>query len=292
MGSTVIVLGRVALDQRFWVSRFPPDASRTAAHDYCEAVGGPAGAASLSIHSLGGSPRLIAARGADAAGSRLHQALLAEGVDTHWYFPVAGGRTPVVAVLIGQDAERFMFPYPGEGLTSLAHVQHVIEVDGIDTPQAILVDSRWPEAALLLAQEGRRLGVPVVMDLDATDSVVWDVARIATHVIADEEVSKALGGEEAILEELRSMGTWGAVTLGKRGVRYGAGRIGAFQVRARDTTGAGDVFHGAFALRLAEGCEPEDALLFASAAGALRCELQEIPNRKQVETLLREGSLE
>ncbi|MHB8730379.1 MAG: PfkB family carbohydrate kinase [bacterium] len=60
----------------------------------------------------------------------------------------------------------------------------------------------------------------------------------------------------------------------------------AFDVRARDTTGAGDVFHGAFALALAERQDHQTALRFASAAAALRCETGGVPDRTAVNRLL------
>ncbi|WP_227537650.1 PfkB family carbohydrate kinase, partial [Klebsiella pneumoniae] len=60
-----------------------------------------------------------------------------------------------------------------------------------------------------------------------------------------------------------------------------------FPVQATNTTGAGDVFHGALALALAEGQEPEAALRFASAAGALRARDGETPHRPALEAMLR-----
>ncbi len=48
-------------------------------------------------------------------------------------------------------------------------------------------------------------------------------------------------------------------------------RSPAFPVKAVDTLGAGDVFHGAFALALAEGRDAPAAMRFGSAAAALKC---------------------
>ena len=66
-----------------------------------------------------------------------------------------------------------------------------------------------------------------------------------------------------------------AVTDGPNGVSWledGALRhMPAFAVKAIDTLGAGDAFHGAFTLALAEGRDLTDALRFASAAAALKC---------------------
>jgi sulfofructose kinase len=69
--------------------------------------------------------------------------------------------------------------------------------------------------------------------------------------------------------------TLAAVTLGERGVVYatasGVNRMAAFKIDAVETLGAGDVFHGAYALALAERASIEDALRFAAAAAAQKC---------------------
>jgi len=82
------------------------------------------------------------------------------------------------------------------------------------------------------------------------------------------------------------------VTLGEKGSLWlmpGMEKPGlrpAFPVEATNTTGAGDVFHGAYALALAEGQGVEDALRFASAAGALRARDGRTPDRAMLEEML------
>ena len=93
---------------------------------------------------------------------------------------------------------------------------------------------------------------------------------------------------------------WLSVTDGADGVYWLDGarvrHLGAFSVEAVDTAGAGDVFHGAFALALGEGQGNEEALRFASAAAALKCTRfggrAGMPNRDQVESFLRDNVLE
>jgi sulfofructose kinase len=66
--------------------------------------------------------------------------------------------------------------------------------------------------------------------------------------------------------------------------------MSAFPIRPIDTLAAGDVFHGAFALALAEGCAEADALRFAAAAAAIKCTrfggITGAPGRAEVEALL------
>ena len=109
----------------------------------------------------------------------------------------------------------------------------------------------------------------------------------------------ALGGAVALEPALRRAASLTAgvvgVTLGERGslflINGVAHRIGAPAIVARDTNGAGDVFHGAYALALAEGRGVIDAARFATAAAALKCRngsgWEAAPNRVAVDEFLK-----
>jgi sulfofructose kinase len=66
------------------------------------------------------------------------------------------------------------------------------------------------------------------------------------------------------------------------------------RVKVIDTLGAGDTFHGAYALAIAEGQTPDDAAQFASATAALKCTRfggrEGIPKRAEVDAFLGEGA--
>lgn len=279
----VVVLGLAVLDHRFWVDAWPPAAGRTPARAYSEALGGQGAVAAAAIARLGGTAIFAGSLGEDAAGTRVAAFLESYKVDVRHTQVFPGGRTPVSSIAIVPGGGRFITAYPGEGLPD---EPYLAPIDALDRVQAVLVDSRLPRAGTVLAAAARARGLPVVMDLDVDSPAAWALVRTATHVIADEDVAKQGGGAEALLRRLRGAGVWGAVTLGAEGVRHAGGSLPAFEVAARDTTGAGDVFHGAFVLALAEGRDPESALRFASAAAALRCESGGVPDRPAVERLL------
>lgn len=91
---------------------------------------------------------------------------------------------------------------------------------------------------------------------------------------------------DALLAQLQALGVFAAVTLGAQGVAYAGGHLPAYPVQVRDTTGAGDVFHGAFTLALAEGMGELAALRFASATAALHCAQASPPRRNEVQAFL------
>jgi len=279
----VTLLGAAVLDHRVWVDEWPPVRRRTRATAYVEDLGGPAAVAAATVARLGVAATFLGLRGEDAAGARVAGFLEAYGADTRRLTVCVAATTAVSSIVIVPGGERFIVSYPGEGLRDDARW---VPVDALDDADAVLVDSRLPRAGAALAAAARARYLPVVMDLDVDAPDVWALVGAATHVIADEDLANRLGGAEALLARLTSGGAWGAVTLGARGAVHADGRIPAFPVRARDTTGAGDVFHGAFVVALVEGRRAEEALIFASAAAAVRCETGRLPERRAVEALL------
>jgi len=279
----VVVLGSAVLDHRVWVDEWPPVRGRTPATAYAEDLGGQGAVAAAAVARLGGSAVFAGPRGGDPAGERVTAFLESYGVDTRFMKVFPAGKTGVSSIAIVPGGERFIVAYPGEGLRDEPDWAPLAALDGAD---AVLVDSRLPRAGAALAAAARAQGLPVVLDFDVDAPDAWALARTATHAIADEDLAGQAGGTGAMLERLRRDGVWGAVTAGAAGGIHQGGRVPAYKVAARDTTGAGDVFHGAFALALAEGRTSEEALNFASAAAALRCETGGIPERRAVDRLL------
>ena len=142
------------------------------------------------------------------------------------------------------------------------------------------------EGASRLAEQAQERGLPIVLDFDMDTSAVWELARLSTHVIADEDMAAAHGGVEELLAKIEALGAWGAVTLGEKGAAYAGGSVPSYPVTVLDSTGAGDVLHGAFALAMAQGSDELTALRFGAAAGALRCKLGRVPYLHEVAELL------
>ncbi len=283
----VVCLGLADLDHRFWVKVFPPPRRRTRASAYRQDLGGPAAVAALAVCRLGGQAAFLGRRGDDDAGGRIEALLRGAGVETSQFRAFHGATTPVSAVVIAPDGERHIFHHPGDNLPADAGW---LDLRILDDARVVLIDGRWPEGAQTVAAAARDRGLPVVLDLDMASANRWDLIGLATHVIADQEVADAHGGAGALIAQIESRGAWGAVTVSDQGVIHRHGHLPAYAVEVRDSTGAGDVFHGAFALALAEGRTELEALPFAAAAGALRCMLAAVPDRAQVERLMREGA--
>lgn len=280
----VLVVGQIVWDHRFWTEKTDRRSGRTAVASYRAALGGPAAVAAVTIESLGGHAVLLGRVGGDTNGDAALDVLREAGVDLRLVERQAGGVTAVSAVVVPPDGERHIYPFPGAFLPS----------DPLSFPpaltskaQALLVDSRWPTAAVALAKLARASNVPVVVDLDVDQPDMWEVVRNATFTICDEDLARSHGGTDLLLEHIEQLGSSAAVTRGSNGTVTRSTTVPAFEIQAIDTTGAGDVFHGAFALALAEGQRSNDALVFASASAAVKCSTGRIPTRPEVDSLLR-----
>ena len=282
----VSCVGMGCLDNRLFVERFPPLKRRERVPERRDALGGPASVGAVAVAQLGGKASVWGRRGDDATGDQIEAMLRAGGVDTDGFRAFAGCTSPRCEVFIRPDGERFLFPSWGTGLPMDAEW---LPADVMDSADALLIDGRWPAGGLRLAEQARKSNVPVVLDFDIDTPQVWELAGLATHVIADEDMAESYEGVEGLLTRIKRLGPWGAVTLGDKGVAYGSERMPAFRVKVVDSTGAGDVFHGAFALSLAQGREEVDALRFAAAAAAQRCALGVVPRLDQVVSLLNVG---
>jgi sulfofructose kinase len=282
---SVVTVGHAVLDHRFRVSEFPPTRSRTDADAYWSDVGGPAAVAAIAVVRLGGRARLLAVRGADDAGALLSAGLTAHGVDLEGFIVRDDVETPVCAVLVDPGGERFIFRRIARSFTSDAGWVTPERFEGVG---AVLVHPLWAAGADAAVRCARALDLPCVLDLDHVSPATMDLAARVTHVIADASAAQALGGVEDAAAALRGTGAWWAITLGAKGVRHAGGTVAALSVPVLDSTGAGDVFHGAFALALAEGRGEDHALRFATIAAALHVRDARIPDRAAVRGYLEE----
>jgi sulfofructose kinase len=157
---------------------------------------------------------------------------------------------------------------------------------------AVLVDVRWPGAAALVLAAAHAIGRPAILDADTAPLDVLDrLWPLASHIVASEPAARILCGkamdpQTACAELARRTDAFVAVTGGAAGtwwVDRAAGtvrHIAAPSIKAVDTLAAGDVFHGAFAVGLAEAmpieqhctlpAPPPHSNACASAAGWAR----------------------
>ena len=303
---TVVCVGHTSLDRVFTVEAVVAPPAKIRASSFVEIGGGMAGNAAVAIAHLGGTARFWGPAGDDEIADRMHADFVHHGVDATHMRRFAGKHSSHSAILVDARGERLIINARGDALGVDAGWLPLNTLSGCD---ALLADVRWPEGSRVALGAARKAGIATVLDGDtAGHEVLRQLAGLADYCIFSEPGFRSFNGGnaanttaqadiEAGLSEAIALGARvAAVTLGERGCAWlDAAQPGflhftsAYAVKAVDTTGAGDTFHGAIAL-LATGKVPLEAMFrFASAAAAIkvgRAGARSMPTRGEVEQFL------
>ena len=293
----VLCAGIAVEDFLFKVDRFPAPGTKVRAGDLVATTGGCAANAAVAVARLGGRARFSGPVGTDDASRRFLDALAKTGVDPSGVLAVEGGSIPVSGIFIDRDGEKMVATLHGKGLDAATPADAAALVADIDV---LLADNRFPAFVLPICRAAAARGIPVVLDVDKATTAGDPLFATASHLIFSSEALTATTGVADLGAALNGIagGVHGflAVTNGPDDVlwiEHGAlRRLPVFAVEAVDTLGAGDAFHGGFALALAEGRDEVAAMRFGAAAAALKCTrfggISGTPRRQEVEAFLRD----
>lgn len=290
----VFITGMAVVDFVFAVDEMPKRAEKYRANDAAIVGGGCAANAAVAVARLGGNATLATRLGSDQLGDLIAAGLTNETVNTQFVRRIEGARSAFSSIYIDKSGERQIMNFRGTGLGD--------DADWLqDAPNsdAFLTDTRWVAGAVETMKLARRQNVPGIVD--AEDPVDPEILKLATHVAFSLQGLVGLTGENDIAKALHKVNDqypcWVCATDGANGVySINAGQLEhfpAYPVTIKDTLAAGDIWHGAFALGLAEGKSEGDAIKFASAAAALKCTVhggrEGCPDRPTTEQFLEEN---
>lgn len=289
-------VGHASLDHVFEIEAFAPRPSKTPARRYRMQAGGMAFNAAVSASRLGAAVRMIGRVGDDSAADFLRRRLAEERIDPAGLQTVPHSATSVSAVVVDALGQRQIFNHRGDALAR-AHALDVSQLEGAD---AVLVDPRWVAGAEAALTWARERGVLSMLDADVAPPA--DLARLVPlarwTVFSEPGLACWAPGQEtqaALRAACRGGCEVAVVTWGEHGSWRSTGggdplHEPAPAVTAADTTAAGDVFHAALAVALAEGRPADAAVRWASAAAAFKCErglgALGAPTRHQLEVWL------
>ncbi len=296
----VIGVGVCAFDIVVEVEGLPEEDQKTRETRILPQGGGLVGTALVAVARLGGRAAYLGALGDDAFGEFCVRDFEREGVDTRFIARVPGGSVVVAVILADSSAgTRTIFcstdnwpVLPPESIT-----------EGVVSRAAVVhVDNFQPEPALRAARLARSAGIPVTLDLEGQGGRADDLLANCDYAVVPLGFARDRYGEQepqraaaALYEEIAACGGRAAVvTAGPRGSvavhAEGTIRQPAYFVSVADTTGCGDVYHGAFSLGVARGWELERIMRVASATAALKCRAlggrRGIPSLEEVEDFL------
>lgn len=292
----ILCAGVAVIDFVFHLDEMPRRAEKYRATDAAMTGGGNAANASVGVARLGGNARLAARLGDDAVADMIVSGLEAEGVDCQLVRRFPGRKSSFSSVFIDRDGERQIVNYRDMEISFGADWLVQADLGAFD---AALSDTRWPQCGAAVLRRAKERDVPGVLDAEAPIALAEEALGLASHIAFSAQGLRDYAGSSDLGEGLRkaskATGAWVGVTDGANGVLWLDGEtlrtVPAFGIDAAETLGAGDVWHAAFTLKLAEGDREEAAIVFANAAAAIKCSRTGgragYPTRADVEDFLR-----
>ena len=294
----ILCAGIAVQDIVMRVENFPAPGTKVAASEFIITGGGCAANAAVAIARLGGRVAFAGPLGGsdDQVSNRIVTDLTAEGIDCSGVVRIDGGTASVSLILLDAQGEKTIATRRGVKLGNVLPGDAARLVADVD---AVLADNRFPDFVTAVCRAAHARKIPIVIDLDMATSPDDPLLKLGSHVVASAEalhgttgVSDYGAGLQRLAEHVSG---FLAITDGPNGVYWldsgSLMHMPAFKVQAIDSLAAGDAFHGAFTLALAEGRDLPDLLRFASATAALKCThfggAAGAPRRAEVEEFLK-----
>ena len=295
----VLCTGIAVLDLVFRVEAHARPDRKTQASEFRTISGGNAANASVAISHLGARASFVGPLGGPAGVDNVGDTFLTlaakENIDCSACPRVQGVPSPISAITIDDHGERAITNFRDDRL-SVARADDPANL--VANTDAVLADNRFPEFVADVCQAALARRIPVVLDADEPRRDSNVLLTLVSHVIFSAEGLRATAGTDhlgrALLDISKQTTAFVAVTDGANDVLWlddgELRQIPAFKVDVVDTLGAGDTFHGAFTLMLAEGMSERPAMRFSAAAAALKCTryggILGAPTRQEVEAFL------
>ena len=273
----VVGVGINVIDYLFRVPRFPEPDTKSDALAVTTQGGGLTATAMVACARLGLRTRYIGKFGSDEIGRLAREMLIGEDLDLGGSVQAADAphRLCVVLVEAGtghrtivRHRDPRIWLHPRELSCEAVCAGRLLHLDGYEGA-----------AALQAARWARDAGIPVSVDAEDSTERREELFRLTDILIVSHRFGQEVTGKASAAEILRGLASLGpscvGVTMGAKGSallhRGDLVEAPGFSVDVVDTTGAGDVFHGAFLYGLLQGWTAKHILLFANAVSALKC---------------------
>jgi sugar/nucleoside kinase (ribokinase family) len=297
----ILCIGMPVRDLTFRVDGLPARGSKENASHFDEICGGNALNGAIGIARLGGRASICGPMGdaRETTSRYIFEKMAHEGIETKHIVHMPGLVTPISNIMIDPSGERTIVTFRDPELWRVRLPDAAMLLEDCD---AILTESRCAAFCTDLCAEARRRGIPVIVDVDRAMSLREGLLTASSHLVFSseplQETADVADDGEALKKIAKLTPSFLAGTRGAQGTIWldehqNLQQTPAFPVHTVDTLGAGDVFHGAFALAVTEHQDLRAALRFASAAAALKCTrfggAFAAPQRAEVEALLGQG---
>jgi sulfofructose kinase len=290
--------GIVAVDDIVELDQFPVAGGKQRYQRLHRHPGGITGTALVSAARLGARCAYGGNLGHDELASYIRTSLAAEGIEVLTPQHAANARPYHSIILVERATGERTILDSNAGV--IAHTEDSIPEEWITNARGLFIDWLGIPAGIAAARIARARSIPVFADMESVaDDGRLELLALTDHLIVPLAFATALTGEGtpelAVRALARPARACTAVTDGPRGAWFTTDGTNvqhqlAFSVDAVDTTGCGDVFHGAYAAAILAGDDIPASIRFAAAAAALKATQPGgqagIPNRPRVEAML------
>lgn len=299
-----LCIGNTSYDITAYLENFPEENFKYMTPDFNECAGGPAANAAALLSKWGGIAFFAGVTGDDVYADLIQKNLESFGVDCSGMVRMKGTKTPVSLIIVNlENGSRTLV---NRNKLKQIGKETILPLDRLD-PSVILFDGYELDTAIRSMEMFP--GAKTILDAGSLRKETEILAARVDYLVCSERFACSVSGIENIrshenyskafasLKKLNRKNV--VITMGEAGMVYEKDgktvKADAFRVKALDTTGAGDIYHGAFAWCLAGNYTIEKSVVFSAAASALSVQKQggitSIPAFEEVNSFLRKQNL-
>ncbi|NVM31714.1 MAG: carbohydrate kinase family protein [Candidatus Helarchaeota archaeon] len=283
----MVGVGLTCVDLVMKVDRFPKIDENVVGSDFNQFFGGVAANTTITLARLGLATGFIGKIGNDQFGTDMIEAFKKEKVDVNNII-VEEGRSPLSLIMVDKKGRRIISHYPSKALLLFPKEvelkkdyllnSKIVHLDGVPLLGAIKVGELLKDTDTMVSHD---MSAPLEsftkFGIKLED--ILKLINLCDIFIPCELALKSLTKEDDVMKAVKKVLTFGpkiaGTTLGSKGCIIATEeeiiRQPAFKVKVRDTTGAGDSFHGGFIYGILKGWDLNKVAEFASAVAALAC---------------------
>jgi len=273
----VVGLGYTATDYLSVVPHLPELDTKLEADCLSIQGGGPVATGLVTVTRLGLSACYLGKVGDDQFGKFMLRELEDERVDVSRVVTENDATSQFAFIMVDENSAMRTIVWTRGSVSKLKRGE--ADLSCIDGAGCLLLDDLEVNAAIEAAERAGASGVPIVLDAGSLREGMRELLPLCDFIVASREFGKEFSGKVdplAAASEIHDRtGRVAVVTLGPEGALCVSGkgelRQKGFRVRSVDTTGAGDVFHGAFAVGVLNGWDLPRILEFSCAVAAMKC---------------------
>jgi sulfofructose kinase len=274
----VVGLGQACVDYLGRVPSYPCEDGKVELLDLRSQCGGPASTALVTLSRLGIKTSFLGSISDDPIGVEVLKGLEADRVDTSFLKITPGHTSQFAFIAVSRESgNRTVFWHRGSAPPLR---KEEVDLSLFSEAKVLHLDGLMIEASIEAAGQARARELKVVLDAGTMREGSLELMPQIDVLIASARFAAPLVGENSPAEKaLEALSRFGpkeiVITLGAKGsVGWNRGKLfaqSAFPTDVVDTTGAGDVYHGAYIYGLLKDWSMERCMRFASAASALKC---------------------